>query len=123
MPSLAERLFFFHPLAHLAAREYVVAREAACDAAVLRVLDAEPRDYGRLLVTLGVAPLPGGVSASGAAHSFSSLKRRIGMLDHGSPTITVRLAGWALAAAALVALVPLTLVERPAAAQTAATAP
>ena len=27
----------------------------------LRVLDAEPRDYGRLLVTLGVAPLPGGV--------------------------------------------------------------
>ncbi len=123
VPSLAERLFFFHPLAHLAAREYVVAREAACDAAVLRVLDAEPRDYGRLLVTLGVAPLPGGMSASGAAHSFSSLKRRIAMLDHGSPTITVRLAGWALAAAALVALVPLTLVERPAAAQVATTAP
>ncbi len=123
VPSLAERLFFFHPLAHLAAREYVISREAACDAAVLRVLDAEPRDYGRLLVTLGIAPLPGGASASGAAHSFSSLKRRIGMLDHGSPTIAVRLAGWALVAAALVALVPLTLIERPAAAQTAGTAP
>ncbi len=123
VPSLAERLFFFHPLAHLAAREYVISREAACDAAVLRVLDAEPRDYGRLLVTLGVAPLPGAASASGAAHSFSSLKRRIGMLDHGSPTIAVRLAGWALVAAALVALVPLTLIERPASAQTAAAAP
>ena len=117
VPSLAERLFFFHPLAHLAAREYVVAREAACDAAVLRALDAEPRDYGRLLVTLGVAPLPGGISASGAAHSFSSLKRRIGMLDHGSPSLAVRLAGWELAAVAVVALVPLTLVERPSAAE------
>ena len=117
VPSLAERIFFFHPLAHLAAREYVVAREAACDAAVLRVLEAEPCDYGRLLVTLGVAPLPGGVAASGAAHTFSSLKRRISMLDHGSPSGTVRLAGWVLAAAAVAALVPLTLVERPSAAQ------
>jgi hypothetical protein len=69
-----------------------------------------------------VAPVPGGFSASGAAHSFSSLKRRIGMLDHESPTFTVRLAGWVLAAAALAALVPLELVERPAAAQTASTA-
>jgi len=116
MPALVERLFFFHPLAHLAAREYVIAREAACDAAVLRVLDAEPRDYGRLLLTLGVAPVPGGFSASGAAHSFTSLKRRIGMLDHDSPNVTVRLAGWLLAAAALLTVVPLTLVARPAAA-------
>ena len=117
VPSLAERIFFFHPLARLAAREYVVAREAACDAAVLRVLRAEPCDYGRLLVTLGVAPLPGGLAASGAAHSFSSLKRRIGMLDHGSPSLAVRLAGWGLAAVAVLALVPLTLVERPSAAE------
>jgi bla regulator protein blaR1 len=114
VPSLAERLFFFHPLAHLVAREYVIAREAACDAAVLRVLDAEPHDYGRLLVTLGVAPLPGGVSASGAAHSFSSLKRRIGMLNLVAPTLAHRLAGWALAAVALAGLLPLELVARPA---------
>jgi len=45
------------------------------------------------------------------------------MLDHGSPSATARLAGWMLAAAALVTLVPLTLVERPAAAQTLAAAP
>ena len=121
VPLVAERIFFFHPLAHVAAREYVVAREAACDAAVLRVLEAEPCEYGRLLVTLGVAPVPGGVAASGAADSFSSLKRRIGMLDHGLPSVTVRLAGWVLAAAAVAALVPLTLVERPSAAE--ATAP
>jgi len=116
VPALVERILFFHPLAHVAAREYVIAREAACDAAVLRVLDAEPRDYGQLLLTLGVAPVPGGFSASGAAHSFASLKRRIGMLDHDSPTVTVRLAGWVLAAAALLTLVPLKLVARPAAA-------
>ena len=116
MPALVERMFFFHPLAHLAAREYVLAREAACDADVIRVLDAEPRDYGELLLTLGVAPVPGGFCASGAPHSFTSLKRRIGMLDHDSPTVTVRLAGWLLAAAALLTVVPLTLVARPAAA-------
>ena len=113
-PAVAERLFFFHPLARLAAREYVIAREAACDAAVLRVLDAEPHDYGRLLVTLGVAPLPDAVSASGAPHSFSSLKRRIGMLNLGAPTRAHRLAGWALAAVALAGLLPLELVARPA---------
>lgn len=125
VPAVAERIFFFHPMAHLASREYVVARESACDAAVLRALDAAPRDYGRLLLSLGVAPCPGGLSASGAAHSFSSLKRRIVMLDHGSPTLAVRVAGWALALVAVAALVPLKLVARPAAppAATPAAAP
>lgn len=113
VPAIAERLFFFHPLAHLAAREYVVAREAACDRAVLQALDAAPRDYGQLLLTLGIAPWPRGLSASAAAHSFSSLKRRMLMLDHDSPTRTVRVAGWALGLAALAALVPLKLVARP----------
>ena len=118
VPVLAERIFFFHPLAHLAAREYVVAREAACDAAVLNVLDAEPRDYGTLLVRLGIVPSAGPVCASGAAQSFSSLKRRIRMLDHRSPTTVVRLSGWLIASAAVLALVPLKLVARPAAAVT-----
>ena len=45
VPALAERLFFFHPLAHFVAREYSVAREAACDAAVIETLDAAPREY------------------------------------------------------------------------------
>ena len=35
LPALAQHLFFFHPLVHLAAREYGIAREAACDAAVV----------------------------------------------------------------------------------------
>ena len=32
LPALAERICFFNPLAHVAAREYLLAREAACDA-------------------------------------------------------------------------------------------
>ena len=61
VPALAERLFFFHPLAHVAAREDPLAREAACDAAVLRAMDATPQDYGRLLLALGVSPLARGL--------------------------------------------------------------
>ena len=47
VPALAERLFFFHPLVHVAAREYALSREAACDAAVLDATAAPPRqEYG-----------------------------------------------------------------------------
>ena len=44
VPAIAERAFFFHPLVHLAAREYALCREAACDAHVLAVLDAAPQE-------------------------------------------------------------------------------
>ena len=44
IPAAAEPLFFFHPLAHVAAREYLFWREAACDAAVLEALDVAPQD-------------------------------------------------------------------------------
>ena len=112
VPALAERLFFFHPLAHVAAREYLLAREAACDAAVLRAMDATPQDYGRLLLALGVSPLRAGFAASSTSRSFSSLKRRIGMLNHTTPSARARYAGWLLAAAAAVAIVPMQVVAR-----------
>src|SRR5262245_11600770 len=54
VPAIAERLFFFHPLARFAAREYVAEREAACDALVLHLMDIAPRAYGEMLVHLGV---------------------------------------------------------------------
>jgi bla regulator protein BlaR1 len=113
VPALAERLFFFHPLAHLAAREYLVAREAACDREVLRLLDAPPHDYGRLLLTLGVTPMRARFAAAGTSQSFSDLKRRIAMLGHGSPSWPGRMAGWLLAAVAVCALIPIQLVARP----------
>ncbi len=81
MPALAQHLFFFHPAAHLAAREYGLAREAACDAAVLACRDHTPHDYGRLLVKLGVAAAPTPALA-GASPTFRMLKRRLLMLQH-----------------------------------------
>jgi beta-lactamase regulating signal transducer with metallopeptidase domain len=81
VPAVAERLFFFHPLARLAAREYALEREAACDALVLRAMDASPGDYGHVLVQLGVVdPVPS-LSAGGSSPSASVLKRRLAMLN------------------------------------------
>jgi bla regulator protein BlaR1 len=113
VPALAERLFFFHPLAILAAREYLLAREAACDRAVLRLLNVAPHDYGRLLLALGVSPLRAGLAAAGSSRSFSNLKRRITMLGHRSPSSLARIAGWLGAGAAVCALIPIQLAVRP----------
>jgi bla regulator protein blaR1 len=113
VPALAERLFFFHPLAHIAAREYALWREAACDAAVLQALDAAPRAYGQLLLNLGVTPRPAGLVAAGTSWSFSSLKRRIAMLQRSSnPSIRSRLAALALIVIAIAALIPVQLAAR-----------
>lgn len=82
VPALARGLFFFHPLAALAAREYSLAREAACDAEVLDRLDATPRDYGRMLLTWG-AVRHGGLPAA-ALGDHRQLKRRLIMLENAS---------------------------------------
>jgi beta-lactamase regulating signal transducer with metallopeptidase domain len=121
VPALAERLFFFHPLARLTAREYLTSREAACDAAVLRTLDVPAADYGRLLLRLGVGGGEPFLTAGGSSSSASSLKRRLDMLQHAD--FSHRLA-WCLAALTLAAVVPFELSARPASSQApAATAP
>jgi beta-lactamase regulating signal transducer with metallopeptidase domain len=111
VPALTERLFFFHPLARLAVREYLVAREAACDAVVLRTLDINASEYGRLLVRLGVGqsePAFAGASSSSA----SALRRRLEMLTHTTPTASVRRRRLTLAAALVLAMLPFQLVAR-----------
>lgn len=85
LPAAAQHLFFFHPLAHLAAREYALAREAACDAAVIAGNRHCAHDYGRLLVRLGVAPKPSAGLAS-ASPTFRILKRRLVMLQNTATT-------------------------------------
>jgi len=100
IPALAQRAFFFHPLARWAMREYAFHREAACDAQVLDRSRAEPQDYGRLLLRLGVAfPVASGLA--GASPTFQNLKRRLTLLQQ-SDRVPPRLGAWLLVA--LVAL-------------------
>jgi len=117
VPALAHRIFFFHPLAALAAREYAIAREAACDAEVLRLLGTAPQAYGRLLLRWGVAPRETGLAAAGASPSLQNLKRRLQMLQQTSeltPEKKRRLSGWwwLAGAAVLVGLIPLHIVAQ-----------
>lgn len=113
IPAAAERLFFFHPLVRLAVREFAFWREAACDAAVLRALDAPPQTYGRLLLDLGVAPSRASLGAAGAAWSYSTMKRRIVMLHYaGESSAVTRTVSAAVVGAALLATAPLTLGAR-----------
>ncbi|HET7220935.1 MAG TPA: M56 family metallopeptidase, partial [Vicinamibacterales bacterium] len=115
VPALAERLFFFHPLAHVAAREYAIAREAACDAAVVDALDVAPREYGELLLALGVSNPRTSVAAAGAAWSFQNLKRRIAMLhDEPGRSRRSKIIAAGVVGLAAAAMVPLQLVARPA---------
>lgn len=108
VPALAQHLLFFHLAMHLAAREYGIAREAACDAAVVAGNRRCAHDYGRLLVRLGVAPRPRAGLAS-ASPNFLSLKRRLILLQQapGAPGWGTRLV---LGVVALAAITPLRLV-------------
>ncbi len=107
VPAVAERLFFFHPLAHVASDEYRVAREAACDAAVVRAMEVDAHDYGRMLLRLGVSRAVPGFAASGSSSSGSVLRRRLEMLQQMTVHETWR-PHWFVAAAAIV-LVPFQL--------------
>ena len=111
IPACAERLFFFHPLARVAAREYVAARESACDAGAVRALGVSAGDYGRLLVRLGIGNTRPALSAGGSPFSASSLKRRLHMLERDGNSTVSRRWGWAIALVAA-ALIPMQLVAR-----------
>jgi bla regulator protein BlaR1 len=108
IPSVAARLFFFHPLARLAAREYAIAREAACDARVLAFMDAAAYDYGRLLMRLGITAREAAPAAAGASPTLHTLKRRLLMLHDASPH-TRRLSPrwWPIAAIAALLVIPM----------------
>jgi len=88
IPAIAELLFWFHPLVHLAAREFLMAREEVCDADALRLTGASPRIYGGLLLEFGVRRLSAlpGAAACGSAEG-RHLRRRLQMLSSTlSPT-------------------------------------
>jgi len=114
VPAIAERLFFFHPLARLAAREYVAQRESACDALVLNTMDVTPQEYGRMLVRLGVGGLNPVFTVGGSSPSVSALKKRLDML-HDASSMHSWGAAIAVVIVAMMAVVPLRVVPRAAA--------
>lgn len=106
VPALARRVFFFHPAAWIAEREYAVAREAACDEAVLRP-GADAFVYGQLLLRFASkAP----VSASIPMSPHRMLRRRLEMIESIVRRVPLSRAGWALVGTAALALVPVRLV-------------
>ncbi|MGF6710077.1 bla regulator protein BlaR1 [Luteibacter sp. W1I16] len=105
VPALARTLFFFHPLVHLATREYALCREAACDALVLSRGRQAPRTYGRLLLRLGVAPHPHH-ALPGASPTFRTLKRRLDMLGQATDAPPRALTWCLVAAIAAVGVTP-----------------
>jgi bla regulator protein BlaR1 len=111
-PAVMERLLFFHPGARLAAREYAFAREAACDADVLQHLGEAPRDYGRLLVRLGVTRRPAALAAAQSSPSTRMLRRRLALLNEHEPTRRTRGGLWLAGALLLPLALPLSLVAR-----------
>jgi beta-lactamase regulating signal transducer with metallopeptidase domain len=113
VPALAERIFFFNPVAWLASREYSLAREAACDQLALDTLDAEPGDYGRLLLQLGVGGSGSRLVAAGTSPTARLLKRRLLML--GQATSSSRRPLVALALVAASACTPVNVQRRAAA--------
>ena len=108
LPAVAEVLFWFHPLARWAVREYGQAREEACDAAALDRTEASARSYGELLVHFGVAPRFIPTTASYGSPTRSALLRRLLMLDSTSSRWG-RIAGVAVIVAASLSLAPLRL--------------
>ena len=108
VPAVAQHLFFFHPLVHMAVREYAIAREGAVDTVVVAGNQHCRGQYGRLLLQFGVSPRPVAVLA-GASPTFLSLKRRLIMLQTTSP-FSRRGAYTLLAAVAVLGVMPLRLV-------------
>lgn len=111
VPALARLLLFFHPSIHLAAREYDIAREAACDAEALSAGDDARQAYGQLLLRLGTAPGQAGLPM--ASSTFRSLSRRLVLLQPGA--YSSRIASTFAIALVLACAVPFRLVEAAAA--------
>jgi len=85
LPLLAQRLFFFHPLVWLAAQEWSLAQEIACDALAVETTGTPPSAYGRML--LGIATRRRASAASlfptlAVAAPRHTLRRRLFAMQH-----------------------------------------
>lgn len=78
VPMVARVVFWFHPLAWWAAREYAQAREEATDARVLEVSHASAASYGQLLLAfMTTSSSAAFVAARAGSSHFESMKKRL----------------------------------------------
>lgn len=107
--TVAEALFFFHPLVWLARREWALATEAACDELALRVTRDAPREYGEMLVDLIATARQRsnatGLIAVGMIENANTLKRRLKVMIT-TRTRLGRIGGIVLIAIAAVTVAP-----------------
>ncbi len=79
LPTVANWLFFFHPLVWVMIRRWSEAAEAACDEVVIQQGVAQPTDYGRLLLRLSAtSPFESSAAlgAAGVLGAYRNLERQ-----------------------------------------------
>jgi beta-lactamase regulating signal transducer with metallopeptidase domain len=108
--AATQALFFFHPLAWLATREAVIAREEACDLEALRLCGESSSAYAQFLLKSAQARTP--VAALGAAYGYRNLRRRITMLKNTSSVPSFRRAWLLVVVAAVAASLPWSVVAQ-----------
>src|SRR6185369_7852132 len=111
VPALNHLLFYFHPLVWLAAREWRLAQEMACDELAVRATQMPAADYGEMLLKVATQPRPWpqpGLATVGGRESPRTLLRRLNAMHDFRPTPGRRslMTTGALAVLALAALVP-----------------
>ena len=114
VPTVAQVVFWFHPLVWLGAREMTVDQEIAADELALQACNASLKTYGELLLGfVQVAPLPTPLVALHASGSGQLLKRRLTVLARGAGRAmrTSRAGSASVAVVAILAMAPLTLVK------------
>jgi beta-lactamase regulating signal transducer with metallopeptidase domain/biotin carboxyl carrier protein len=91
LTAVAQGLFFFHPLVWLAAREWRLAQESACDEAAVAATGTSPARYGDMLLDVIAGPrpprrplfsVPPATAAAGVAESRWSVRRRLTAMKH-----------------------------------------
>lgn len=91
LQAVAETLFFFWPPVRLAGRALALAREQACDQAVVESAVLAEADYARLLVETRRRAQAAPRTALAMASRVSHLERRIDMLIEKQPLRPARL--------------------------------
>lgn len=88
LPTTAGVLFWFHPLAWLAQREWRLAQEMACDELALLTTEAPALAYGQVVLKVaaeGWGPRLAEPAAVGAAGSYHTRRRRLAALPRVRP--------------------------------------